>query len=284
MLIHPRVSLRKTLLVLAITTFTYGANAKEYKPVSGEPSRLTELRGRLAEVNYNPANEGAGKARFAAVSQAAFSWGSQEGLYWRYTQIQQLLDKNALSLHTIFDFSKFIVDGKMLMPSVIEAERIYEQRSETSARTVKISYTLAKPASIVPQPPTWQDYLIRQVDEPIEPHAVVFPRDEQERWEWHQKLTDGWEQGVEQANSIFEHDLRVLNKDVEGMYRFRKLYTMGVVSMPSMASSEYPTITFDDGKTLNVNDIVYEINAPAEFEGSDKWNPYVRASVEGRIK
>lgn len=280
----PKAALRKPMALIFAGLTVCSAHAANYRVSSGEPERLTELRERTADIRYDPAKEGAGKARLAALSQAAFSWGSQEGLYWRYSAIQKQLTENALSLHTIFDFSKFIVDGKMLMPIIIEAERIYEQRSDDSARTVKISYTLDKPATIVPQPPTWQDYLIRQVDEPLEPHAAVFPRTSQERVVWNQQLTAGWNEGTQQADEIFEHDLRVLNKDVEGLYRFRKLYTMGVVTMPSIASSEYHVVTYDDGKTLNINDIVYEVQTPSEFADKEKWSPYIRAHVEGRLK
>ena len=168
----------------------------------------------------------------------------------------------------------------MLMPSVVEANRVYEQRNDTSARTVKVSYTIEKPSRIVPQPPTWRDYLSRTVDTPQEPHAAIFPRTPIELKEWNKQLGRGWDEGVDQANTVFEHDLRRLSKDVEGMYRFRKLLTMGVLSMPKIGSSEYATISFDDGRTLNINDVVYENTAEAEFSELDKWEPYFRQAAE----
>ena len=88
------------------------------------PERLQELYGITEDVDYDKDEQGVKQIRLQTLKQAAFSWGVQEGLYWRYNKVVESLDKQSLELHTVFSFNKFIVDGKMLLPSIIKAERI----------------------------------------------------------------------------------------------------------------------------------------------------------------
>lgn len=240
------------------------------------PARLKELHGVAENVKYDKKDKGVKQIRLQTLKQAAFSWGVQEGLHWRYGNIVESLDNQSLELHTVFSFNKFIVDGKMLLPSIIKADRIFEQTAEDRARTVNISFTLDKPARLVPQTPTWRDYLIRAIDEPQKPHDVIFPRTSDESKVWIENLNRGWGEGVTQANEIFEIDLRRLQRDIEGMYRFRKLLAMGVVTMPKIASSKYSVVKLDNGRTMNLNDVVYEISTQSDFTKTEKWEPFFR--------
>lgn len=246
------------------------------------PARLKELHSITESVDYDKDEQGVQQIRLQTLKQAAFSWGVQEGLYWRYQNIVDSLEQQSLELHTVFSFNKFLVDGKMLMPSIIEADRIFEQTTDSTVRTVNVSYTLDKPARLVPQPPTWRDYLIRPIDKPQKPHDVIFPRTKEEERVWVENLNKGWEEGVSQANDIFEIDLRRLQKDIEGMYRFRKLLAMSVVTMPKISSSKYSVIKLDNGKTLNINDVVYSITAQSDFTETDKWEPFFRLGRKGQ--
>lgn len=247
-------------------------------PKKAAPTRLKELHNTTETVEYDKDEQGVKQVRLTTLKQAAFSWGVQEGLYWRYQNITASLDAQSLQLHTIFDFNKFLVDGKMLLPSIIEAERIFEQKSDTTVRTVNVSYTLDKAARLVPQTPTWRDYLLRRIDKPQEPHHVIFPRNDSEKAVWLEQLDKGWEAGVAQADDIFELDLRRLQKDIEGMFRFRKLLAMGIVTMPRIASSKYSTIKLNNGKTININDVVYSITTQSEFTETDRWEPFFRTN------
>lgn len=240
------------------------------------PKRLKELHTITDAVDYKKGEQGVKQIRLQTLKQAAFSWGVQEGLYWRYKKIEASLESQSLELHTVFSFNKFLVDGKMLMPSIIEADRVFEQTTESTVRTVNVSYTLDKPARLVPHPPTWRDYLIRNIDKPQKPHEVIFPRTNDEKLAWVEALNKGWDEGCEQADDIFQIDLRRIQKDIEGMYRFRKLLAMGIVTLPRISSSSYSVIKLDDGKTLNINDVVYSITMQSNFTETDKWEPFFR--------
>ena len=45
-------------------------------------------------------------------------------------------------------------------------------------------------------------------------------------------IQKGWEQGVSQANDIFERDIARLTAEFNGMVRYRKLLAQGMISSP----------------------------------------------------
>lgn len=278
-----RIGARIFILLCALTSGAVNAESTDFKPDMPKkeiPERLKELHGITEKVDYDKDDQGVKQIRLQTLKQAAFSWGVQEGLFWRYGNIVTSLDNQSLELHTVFSFNKFIVDGKMLLPSIIKADRIFEQTASDTARTVNVSFTLDKPARLVPQTPTWRDYLIRNIDEPQKPHDVIFPRTPEETQVWVENLDKGWEEGVKQADDIFEIDLRRLQRDIEGMYRFRKLLAMGIVTMPKIASSKYSVVKLDNGRTMNLNDVVYSITTQSDFTETEKWEPFFRLSSQ----
>ena len=142
--------------------------------------------------NYNKSSQDsdeiAADFRIKAITIDAYSWGVQEGVYYRTSVIQDLLEKYSSVVHRMISLGKFIVDGKMLMPTVIEAERIYVRNSDVSSTEISMSYTLDKPARIVSQVPTWRDYLKRSVPEPEYPIEQSFPKTKIEQAAWENKL------------------------------------------------------------------------------------------------
>ncbi len=240
-----------------------------------KPEKLRELDQKESSTGF--ASEGDAEIkqiRMKTLKQAAFSWGVQEGMFWRYQQIMDLMNRQPIVMSTVFEFNTFLVDGKMLCPVVIEAERIYEQTNDKTVRTVTASLTLEKNARLVPQAPTWRDYLTRTIDKPVEPDAVLFPRDDEEKSAWRNALNKGWEAGVLQADNTYEHDLRILQKDIEGMYRFRKLLAQGIVSLPTLQSSNMSFVK--EGKTVNLNDVIYSITVESDFTDTNDWQPFFR--------
>lgn len=246
-------------------------NGDQSEPV---PVRLKELHEITAKTEYNKKQEKVAELRLDALKVSAFSWGTQEGMFWRYQKIQRSLESNSLQLHTIADFNKFLVDGKMLMPVISKSERMFLQETSSKVRTVSVAYNLEKPAKLVAQPPTWRDYLVRVVDEPVKPHDALFPRTELEQVVWRDALDRGWAAGVEQANDIFDIDLRRLHSDLDGMYRFRTLLVQNIVSLPEYKDSRYAVMKVEDGKTIHLNDVVYEITEQSEFSDTKKWEPF----------
>lgn len=273
------ISYKKSLLGLVLSVFV--STCANALPADSKervmPLRLKEMHKKTSSTSFD--KEGAIKQlRVKALRQAAFSWGVQEGLYWRNGQIKELLESQAIQLDSI-NFNKFFIDGKLLLPSVVESERMFQQESNSVVRTVKVSYTLDEPAKLMLKPPTWRDYLFRTADKPVQPHEALFPRTESEKEVWNKSLNNGWDAGIEQANDIYEIDLRKFQKDIEGRYRFRKLLVQGIVTMPSYNSSHYSVLKLDNGKTINLNDVIYSIKSQSDFTDTDKWEPYFRVGT-----
>ncbi|MCH9665933.1 MAG: type IV secretion system DotC family protein [Gammaproteobacteria bacterium] len=240
------------------------------------PRRLKKLHAVTAKTEYKKKKAQVAELRMDALKVSAFRWGSQEGMYWRYQIILAMLEENSLELHTTADFNKFLVDGKMLLPVISKSERMFQQNNDTSVRTVSVSYTLEKPARLVPQAPTWRDYLIRAVDTPVKPHDALFPRTNVEKVVWADALSRGWQSGAEQADAIFDIDLRRMHADIDGMFRFRNLLAQNIVTLPIYKNSRYNVVKVEDGKTIHLNDIVYEITEQSEFSDTEKWEPYFK--------
>ncbi|MGP5159724.1 type IV secretory system conjugative DNA transfer family protein [Pseudoalteromonas prydzensis] len=222
---------------------------------------------------YHEIGEEEAAMRLNAVSVEAYSWGIREGAFYRNDQIQQLLQSRSFTINKTVSLSKFIIDGKMLMPTVLEAERIYVKSSDREARTVNMSYTLDKPPRIVSQVPTWRDYLLRTMAKPIKPIDNAYPRNDVEIQVWAREFKRGWFRGVEQANSIFESDLNKLHSDVAGLYRFRFLLAQNIVTLPKLIKNKSSVMLLDSGKTINLNDVKYSIQLDSRFNKVTDWKP-----------
>lgn len=244
------------------------------------PKRLKALHEVTAKTAYKKKKTQVSALRHDAMKVSAFSWGAQEGMYWRYQTILDLQEENSLWLHAIADFNKFLVDGKMLMPVISKAERMFQQNNDSSVRTISVSYTLEKPSRLVLQAPTWRDYLVRPAEEPVKPHDALFPRTKIESVIWADALTRGWDAGVDQANQIHDIDLRRMHADIDGMLQFRLLLAQNIVTLPVYRNSRYDVIKVEGGRTIHLNDVVYEITEQSEFTDTQKWEPHFKSKAK----
>lgn len=236
-------------------------------------SRISEILGDLKDAGSGELLTEEANLRADKIKTHAYHFGHAEGLYYQHNKNQSVLNKNATRLYQVADFSKFIVDGKLLLPTALKSSRVYEQLSETEARTVNLSITLDKPGEIVVAPPTWRDYLTRSVDKPYLPDQVLMPRDEAERYVFESAFTSGWKAGAEQANLIFDLDYRRLEQDLKGHYLFRQLAVQNVFRLPKIEQVSRNVVVSGDGRTMHVDDVIYRINAPEGFEDIDSWIP-----------
>jgi len=218
------------------------------------------------------------KVTLEAIKKAAHSYGLQIGLYHRNQSLIKLMNSLDQHMSQIFNFNKFLIDGKVLCPTVMQGERIFDQVSETEVRVVTMSYTLDKNARIVPAPPTWRDYLIRAIDKPRKPNPVLWPdpQDSAEVKVWQDSILSGVEAGKRQADTVFKIDLRKLQAEIEGMYLFRKLAAQNIVTLPTLGKSGVSVVRSADGRTLNVKDVVYRIVSDSDFSKTEEWEPFFR--------
>jgi len=266
----------KIKFILAII-FAFSSVAVSAANNKGD-SRLNELLDSVDNTHHS-SEEADNNIRLDVIAQSAYSWGLQEGLYHTYQDIVELAESNSLSLFNVFNYSRYMINGKVLLPSLRKTEQIQQSISDTETRTIEVSYTLDRPAKLVLTVPTWRSVLIRNIDLPAKPHSALFPRNPQERSLWKEKLREGWAKGAEQAYEIFDADLQKARADFEGMQRFKILAESNVVTMPRLSEVNYPVVSVNNGKTLYLNDRVHKISVTTEFTEAKYWKPLL---VKGR--
>jgi len=83
-------------------------------------------------------------------------------------------------------------------------------------------------------------------------------------------VTRGWNNGVEQANTILEESIARIKEDFNGMILYRKLLAMNMVSPPYVSNTDLG-IT-GNGDEIHIDDRVLRITAlPALNMNSAEW-------------
>jgi defect-in-organelle-trafficking protein DotC len=212
-----------------------------------------------------------------AIREAAVSFGARGGLAWRTWHIRQELNQRSRSLDKIFDFRQLLIpapSGLLIEPPVI-SETINGLLIQDGGQQAAVSdrvYNIINNAKIVSSARTWHTYLEREWGAIDPPPDILRPENEEERQVWVELVSKGWEEGVAQADEIFEDDLNVLMADFQGMVRYRALLAQGMVSPPY-------ALQVDRGVTggkdeMRIGDRAVQITGvPELITGSQAWQP-----------
>lgn len=218
--------------------------------------------------------------RKEAVKEAAISYGARGGLAWRTYHIRKELDHRASYMDQIFDFSRLLIpapSGLLIEPPVVsEAENamIINGGGREAALADKV-LNITKNARIVSVGKSWRNYVEREWGDVAPPPDILRPESAEERKNWEKWVKEGWKQGVEQADEIFQLDLNQLVADYRGMVRYRMLLAQGMISPPS-ALQIYRGVT-GGGNEMRVGDRAVEITGMPELVPSaEKWQPASR--------
>lgn len=268
------ISFAMLSFTLAGTTAATDAFAQAEPPV---PPSLVELQ-TIEKENTLAENDGLPlDIRRDAIKEAAISLGARGGLAWRSYAIRKELESRARYLDRVFDFSQLLIaapSGLLIEPPIIN-ESVNAMLIEGDGQQAAVSdriFHIVNNARIVSTPRTWRTYLEREWGTVEEPPDILRPEDDEERAIWVELVTKGWEEGVRQANEIFEEDLQVLVADYEGMIRYRTLLAQGMVSQPYALQVDRG-IT-GGGEEMRVGDRAVQITGvPELITGSEQWKP-----------
>ena len=181
-----------------------------------------------------------GDARYDAIYEAAKTVSIQRATAMRQREIRQILEANAHKLNRLNFRHLMLEDGQVRPPIVGQARRGFQLKSNQSAERTQATFVIHRHAGVVSRPPNWRDYLYRGHFDPIqEIHPALLPRNHQEAKLWRETVLQFWEEGIEQADRIFEIQLNRLKRDFLGMARFRAMRKMDMVSMPNTAEADY---------------------------------------------
>lgn len=245
------------------------------------PPTLEDLQLIPADAGTNEKQEDKNpEIRQEGLKEAAMSYGARGGLASRTFEIRKTLVEKEAYLDRIYDFKRLLImapSGLMIEPPVIsEAEDalLIETDGQTAAVADRI-YNINVKAKIVAAPRNWRAYLERDWGDVVPPPSVLYPTTDDERKLWLMTLRKGWDEGVLQANEVFQADLDRLNADFKGMVRYRMLLAQGIVTAPYTLQTDRGVT--GGGEEMRVGDRALQITGPSELQtGAFGWRPASR--------
>ncbi len=210
--------------------------------------------------------------RWQALYETALSLGATGALAWRSEQIDRSLEKNQGELNQVFDFNQLLLNDNVLPPVLAESDNSLNLASDDSIRLAAKTFQIISSAKFVSAAPSWRTYLWMNFKRPPVPDRTLLPKNQAEAELWNRFIREGWQNGVQQANSIFASNLNRLRRDYNGMVLYRKMLAQGMVSAPYVAKADLGVT--GDSKQMRVDDRVLRITAQSELQvDSSKWKP-----------
>lgn len=207
------------------------------------------------------------------LSDAACSLGARGGLAKRASQIRLEIEGSKSLLDQSFNFQTVLLGGGMLPPVVTEARDAVRQDGPGVIRFAGAIYRIVAAERLVTVAPSWRDYLyvgLVSADRVDAPHDAFLPKTAAEKQIWSRTVVDCWEKGVSQANMVFKMNLDRLNRDYEGMIRYRLLVAKGMFVPPSVGVEQQRV--GGDASHLVVDDQTYRISSGGRFQfDGGKW-------------
>jgi defect-in-organelle-trafficking protein DotC len=239
---------------------------------------LQEIPGYTPEFDVDDADEGMPfDIRKESQREAALSYGARGGLAARSHEINKEIDDRASYMDRVYDFRQLLMaapSGFMIEPPIISESlrALLIEGDGQKAAVADAIYRINENVRIVSAPRNWRQYLERTWGEVEEPPEILRPKDEVERKEWRINVKKGWDEGVDQADAVFEQDLNRLQMEFTGMVRYRQLLAQGMVS-PPFAQQVDRGVT-GERETMRVGDRAVQITGvPELITESKRWQP-----------
>ncbi len=251
---------------------------KETVGTNAAPPRLDDLKNLERENTIVEGETGMTfDIRRDALREAAISYGARGGLAWRTYYIRGDLEKSARAMDKVYNFRQLLIpapSGFLIEPPIIN-ESLNAMLIEDGGQQAAVSdalYNIVNNAKIVSSARTWRTYLEREWGEVEPPPDILRPENDEERQIWRELVAKGWDEGVKQADEIFQDDLNLLQADFQGMVRYRILLTQGMVSPPYALQVDRGVT--GDGNQMRVGDRAVQITGASELiTGSEQWQP-----------
>lgn len=231
---------------------------QESKLYSNPAPQLDQLlSNRIKEEGAAAQKAEISEMRRQALVDIASALGSSGGLAFRMNQIKAEVNQNAANLDRLFDFSKVLIANGVLAPVLTEGLSNYAQDSDDQVRIADKIYKIEAPAKFVSVYPTWRSYLMFSYPNYDMPPAAYLPKDSAEKAIWDQAVKDGWQNGIQQANNIFEASYDRLERDYKGMIKYKILLSEGLIT-PTIIAKQNLGVT-GGGREMAINDQVFRI-------------------------
>ncbi len=261
--------LLQSLAIAISLTLTSCASHKTYSGGTGSLTELKQLRGQKPNEKTNQT-----QFRMMGIKETALSIGAQSGLAWRAKQINIILDGQVPQLDQIFNFNALILENHVLPPVLVESRESLKLDGNNAIRLADHTYKIASQSRFVTTAPNWRNYLAMNYEQPAPPHPSLLPQNAQEQAYWDEYVTQGWQNGIQQANTIYADNLARLKRDYQGMLLYRKLLAQNIVSKPYVAKTELGITS--SGSDMSINDRVLRITALPQLQADSKtWKSII---------
>lgn len=212
--------------------------------------------------------------RMTGIKETALSIGAQSGLSWRAKQINDILANQTKQLDQVFNFGGLLLDEHVLPPVLAESKESLKLDGNNAIRLADRTYKIVSQARFVTTSPNWRDYLAMNYPQPEPPHPTLLPKNATEQQYWDKFVAIGWQNGIEQANTIYADNLARLKRDYQGMMLYRKLLAQNMVSKPYVAKTTLG-IT-GGGSDMSINDRILRITALPQLQANSKtWKTII---------
>ncbi len=212
--------------------------------------------------------------RTKSLQDSAMSIGAQGGLAWESNEINEHMDVDRKYLETIFNFNAMMLSHGVLPPVLEEGDFTLNLADPNTIRVADRTYKIVAQARFATTAPNWRDYLWMDYSKPPLPDKTLLPKTPEEQKIWRDSIREGWESGIDQANSIFQQNLARLKRDYRGMILYRKLLQEKMISAPFVARTELGVT--GDGSDMRINDQVLRIvELPQLQTNSHSWQAIV---------
>ena len=206
------------------------------------------------------------------TKEVALAYGAQSGLHWKSVQIAQYLESHSDQLDRIFNFNALLMEHNVIPPVVAQYGKTYSIENDNTVRISDKEIKMIRAARFVSVAPSWRDYIHISYPEPPDPPSSVLPETAQEEAMWRENVQIGWEQGVEQANAIFQNALSLLSQDFEGMILYHILHVQNMISAPYTETTNLGITGNTEG--LRLNDKIITIVSPSVLNPqTQQWHP-----------
>lgn len=211
------------------------------------------------------------KIRETAIKDTALSVGAQSGLAVRAKEIDNQLIAHQRYLDKIYDFNALILEHNVMPPVLLEGRNTFNLNDLQSIRVSNRTYRVYKQAHFITTAPNWREYLWMDYQTPEAPHPSLLPATNEEAAVWKTYVARGWQQGIEQANTILEESIARIKQDFNGMILYRKLLAMNMVSPPFVSHTDLGVT--GDAEEMHIDDRVLRITAlPALNTNANEWH------------
>jgi len=221
----------------------------------------------------------AAQARIQALFDTAFNAGVKGGLSWQLAIINNSISKHTREFDTIYDFGRLMVRDLVVPPVITETRDLYHQDGDNALRLSGAFYRIEAQAKFASNAPNWREYLMFPTPDASTSSTLLTmrPRNDSEEQLWRAAVSDGWKQGIEQANLLLRNGLDRLNRDFIGMLRFHTFVAQGKITLPVIASDRIPVTK--QGNTLAVDEKLLRITKLPDFDADmTKWRSIIRTS------